>query len=126
MIIMQTHESPLFTPTEAAALTQLSVKAVNNAIDKKTVPAAIGRRSGQATRLLDLRALMSLTLERRLADRFVPGLRRELFDALTDAQRNTVSLEGGLLKVDLREPRRELATALRQLRRARQLVVVDP
>ena len=48
---------------------------------------------------------MSLTLERRLADRFVPGLRRELFDALMDAQRNTVSLEGGLLKVDLREPR---------------------
>jgi uncharacterized protein (DUF433 family) len=126
MIIMQTFESPLFTPTEAAALTQLSVKAVNNAIDKKTVPAAIGRRSGQATRLLDLRALMSLTLERRLADRFVPGLRRELFDALTDAQRNTVSLQGGLLKVDLREPRRELAAALRQLRRARQLVVVDP
>ena len=123
---MQTYDSPLFTPTEAAALTQMSVKAVNNAIDKKTVPAAIGRRAGQATRLLDLRALMSLTLERRLADRFVPGLRRELFDALTDAQRNTVSLEGGLLKVDLREPRRELATALRQLRRARQLVVVDP
>jgi uncharacterized protein (DUF433 family) len=126
MIIMQTYESPLFTPTEAAALTQLSVKAVNNAIDKKTVPAAVGRRAGQATRLLDLRALMSLTLERRLADCFVPGLRRELFDALTDAQRNTVSLEGGLLKVDLREPRRELATALRQLRRARRLVVVDP
>ena len=93
---MQTYDSPLFTPTEAAALTQLSVKAVNNAIDKKTVPAAIGRRAGQATRLLDLRALMSLTLERRLADRFVPGLRRELFDALTNAQRNTVSLEGGL------------------------------
>ena len=72
----------LFTPTEAAVLTRLSVKAVNNAIDKKTVPATTGRRAGQATRLLDLRALMSLTLERRLADRMVPELRRELFDAL--------------------------------------------
>src|SRR5271166_2202243 len=98
---MQTHANLLFTPAEAAVLTQLSLKAVNNAIDKKTVPATTGRRAGQATRLLDLRALMSLTLERRLADRFVPGLRRELFDALTDAQRNTVSLEGGFLKIDL-------------------------
>ena len=123
---MQASDSPLFTPSEAAVLTRLSVKAVNNAIDKKTVPATSGRRAGHATRLLDLRALMSLALERRLADRMVPGLRRELFEALTDAQRSTVSLEGGLIKVDLREPRRELAAALRELRRARQLVVSDP
>ena len=123
---MQASDSPLFTPSEAAVLTRLSVKAVNNAIDKKTVAATSGRRAGHATRLLDLRALMSLALERRLADRMVPGLRRELFEALTDAQRSTVSLEGGLIKVDLREPRRELAAALRELRRVRQLVVTDP
>ena len=35
---MQPHEQALFTPTEAAVLTRLSVKAVNNAIDKKVVP----------------------------------------------------------------------------------------
>lgn len=123
---MQAHETPLFTPTEAAVLTRLSVKAVNNAIDKKTVPAVAGSREGQSTRLLDLRALMSLTLERRLADRFVPELRRELFNALAGAPRNTVSLEGGFLKVDLREPRRELASSIRELRRARRLVITDP
>jgi len=123
---MQTYENPLFTPTEAAVLTRLSLKAVNNAIDKKTVPAVPGQRAGYATRLLDLRALMSLTLERRLADRFVPELRREVFDALATGPRNTVSLEGGFLKIDLREPRRELATGLRELRRARQLVISDP
>jgi uncharacterized protein (DUF433 family) len=123
---MQTQENPLFTPTEAAVLTQLSVKAVNNAIDKKTVSATTGRREGQPIRLLDLRALMSLSLERRLADRFVPDLRREVFDALGSASRDTVTLEGGFLKIDLRGPRRELATALRTLRRARHLVVSDP
>ncbi len=42
------------------------------------------------------------------------------------AARDTVSLEGGLLKADLREPRRELATSLRALRRARHLVISDP
>jgi len=116
----------MFTPTEAAVLTGLPVKAVHNAIDKKFVPAFPSTREGYATRLLDLRALMSLTLERRLADRFVPGLRREVFDALASAPRNTVSLEGGFLKIDLREPRRELAISLRQLRRARELVISDP
>jgi hypothetical protein len=102
---MQTHENALFTATEAAVLTRLSVKAVNNAIDKKTIPAVTGKRAGHATRLLDLHALISLTLERRLADRFVPELRREVFDALATAPRNRVSLEGGFLTIDLRAAR---------------------
>jgi uncharacterized protein (DUF433 family) len=37
-----------------------------------------------------------------------------------------VSLEGGLIKIDLREPRRTLAASLRNLRRARRLVITDP
>lgn len=123
---MQTRENSLFTPTEAAVLTRLSVKDVNNAIDKRTIPAVAGSREGRATRLLDLRGLMSLALERRLADRFVPELRRQVFNALADAPRNTVSLDGGFLKIDLREPRRELASSIRELRRARQLVLSDP
>ena len=123
---MQTREDLLFTPTEAAALTRLSVKAVNNAIDKKTISTVASRRAGQATRLLDLRGLMSLALERRLADRFAPELRREVFDALAAAPRNRVSLDGGFLTIDLREPRRELATSLRALRRARDVIISDP
>jgi uncharacterized protein (DUF433 family) len=125
MNAMQTDESRLFTPTEAAVLTGLPLKAVNNAVDKKIVPAVAATQTGGATRLLDRHALMSLALERRLADRLVPELRREVFDALAHA-RDTVSLDGGLLTIDLREPRRELATALRQLRRARAVVISDP
>ncbi|MGH6878528.1 MAG: DUF433 domain-containing protein [Rhizomicrobium sp.] len=119
---MQTHET-LFTATEAAVLTGLPLKSVNNAIDKKTVPAASGPEGG---RLLDARALVSLALERRLSDRIAPELRRKVFDALAASPRNVVSLEGGLLKIDLREPRRELAASLRGLRRVRRLVVSDP
>src|SRR5437868_14441607 len=119
---MQPHQ-PLFTPTEAAVLTGLPLKAVNNAIDKKTISAVSGEQGG---RLLDARALVSLSLERRLSDRIAPELRRQVFDALAGSPRNVVSLEGGLVKIDLREPRRELATSLRELRRARRLVVSDP
>ena len=119
---MQTHDT-LFTPTEAAVLTGLPLKAVNNAIDKHTVGTIAGEEGG---RLLDARALVTLAVERRLADRVAPELRRQLFDALATSPRSVVSLEGGLLKIDLREPRRELATSLRELRRARRLVVSDP
>jgi uncharacterized protein (DUF433 family) len=119
---MQPHDI-LFTPTEAAVLTGLPLKAVNNAIDKKTISAIPGEEGG---RLLDARALVSLSIERRLSDRIAPELRRQVFDALADSPRNVVSLEGGLVKIDLREPRRELATSLRELRRVRRLVVSDP
>jgi uncharacterized protein (DUF433 family) len=123
---MQTQTNSLFTPTEAAALTRLPVKAVHNAIDRKTISTVPGRRAGHATRLLDLHALMSLALEYRLADRFMPELRRKVFDALATSPRNRVSLDGGFLTIDLREPRRELAASLRQLRRARAVVISDP
>ena len=123
---MQTSDTPLYTPTEAAVLTRLPLKAVHNAIDKKTVRTVAGERAGRAIRLLDAQALISLAIERRLADRLAPELRRQLADALAEAPRNVVALEGGLLRIDLREPRRELATSLRELRRARRLVVSDP
>jgi hypothetical protein len=78
---MQTRDL-LFTPPEAAVLTRLSAKAVNNAIDKKTISTVPGRREGRATRLLVLRTLISLVLEHRLADRPVPEMRRKVSDAL--------------------------------------------
>src|SRR5487761_734076 len=121
---MPSHKA-LYTPAEAAALTRLPLKAVNNAIDKKTISAVAGEDAGRPTRLLDASALVSLFLERRLADRFAPELWREAFDALTESPRNVVSLEGGLLKIDLRALRRELATSLRELRRARRGVGGD-
>lgn len=107
---MQTHD------TEAAVLTGLPLKAVNNAIDRKTISVVPAEEGG---RLLDARALVSLSIERHLSDRLAtPELRRRVFDALADAPRNVVSLEGGLLKIDLREPRRALAASMRDLRRA--------
>ena len=122
---MRTPADALFTPTEAAVLTRLSLKAVNNAIDKNLVPTTIRAITGDSTRLLDARALLALALERRLASRFLPDLRRRVFDALAGSSRKMLSLDEGLVKIDLREPRRELAASLRALRRARSLVVSD-
>jgi uncharacterized protein (DUF433 family) len=124
---MRPSESPLFTPAEAAVLTRLSLKAVNNAIDKNLVPAVVRSGIGDSGRFLDQRGLLALALEYRLANRFFPELRRRLFDALASSPRKAVlSVDEGLVKVDLQQPRRDLAASLRELRRARSLVVTDP
>jgi uncharacterized protein (DUF433 family) len=70
--------------------------------------------------------LLALALERHLADRFAPELRRALFDALAGGARDSVALEGGFLTIDLRELRGQLAGSLRELRRARRIVISDP
>lgn len=117
----------LFTPAEAAVLTHLSLKAVNNAIDKNMVPAVVPSGTTESGRLLDQRGLLALMLEYRLANRFVPELRRRLFRALVACPRDAVlSLDEGLVKVDLKRPRRDLAASLRHLRRARSLAMSDP
>jgi uncharacterized protein (DUF433 family) len=118
---MRKVEAELFTPAEAAVLSRLSLKAVNNAIDKKTVPV---QRSGRG-RLLDRPALVYLSLERRLARDTTPEFRRRLFAEIATApKRRAVTL--GALKVDLIEPRREVAERVKELRRAERLVTVDP
>ena len=107
---MRPSDSSLFTPAEAAVLTRLSLKAVNNAIDKNMVPAVVRSGTTDSGRFLDQRALLALVLEYRLANRFFPELRRRLFDALTASPRKAVlSLDEGLVKVDLQEPRCDLA-----------------
>jgi uncharacterized protein (DUF433 family) len=123
---MRPSDSSLFTPAEAAVLTRLSLKAVNNAIDKNMVSAVVRSGTSGAGRFLNQRALLALALESRLANRFFPEVRRRLFDELmASPRRDVLSVDEGLLKVDLQGTRRDLAASLRALRRARSLVVSD-
>lgn len=118
---MHQQDAELFTPAEAAVLSRLSLKAVNNAIDKKTVPAQRGGRG----RLLDRPAVVCLSLERRLAGDTTPEFRRRLFAAIAAAPRQRV-LTVGSLKVNIDESRREVRERVKELRRAERLVVINP
>src|SRR6266581_1173492 len=118
---MRKEQTDLFTTAEAAVLSRLSLKAVNNAIDRKTVSA---RRAGGG-RLLDRPALLSLALERRLAGDTTPEFRRRLFAEIAAAPRGRALILGAL-KVDLVAPRREITERVKELRRAQRLVTVDP
>jgi uncharacterized protein (DUF433 family) len=115
----------LFTPAEAAGLSGLTLKAVNNAIDKKTVFARIEHRNGRSTRLLDKPAILFLCLQSRLAGTATAEFRRQLFAAITGTPgRRIVSV--GALKLDLSEPRRQVTERVREFRRSQRIVVSDP
>lgn len=119
--------SYLFTPAEAAALTGLPVKAVNNAVDKGMAARAKGKGGVKTARLVDATALICLRLERELAADTTPVFRRKLFRAIAAARAqgaNTVAV--GALTVDLRPPWREVEQHIKNLRRAERLAVVDP
>jgi len=118
---MSKPETELFTPAEAAVLSGLSLKAVNNAIDKKTVAA----RRTKAGRLLDGPAIVYLALERRVAAETTPEFRRRLSAAIGAAPKQQV-VSVGALKVNVGEARREVMERLKELRRAERLVTVDP
>jgi uncharacterized protein (DUF433 family) len=122
---MRRQSIELFTPAEAAGLSGLTVKAVNNAIDKKTVAARIEPRNGRATRLLDRPAIIYLCLQSRLAGNATAEFRRRLFAAIAMAPGHRFVAVGDL-KLDLREPRREVASRIRELRQAKRIIVSDP
>jgi uncharacterized protein (DUF433 family) len=115
------RDPTLYTTAEAAALSLLSLKAVNNAIDKKTVAAK--RRDG--ARLVDKEALVYLALEQELARDTTPAFRRRVFAEIVSGPRRQV-ITVGALKLDLRAPGRAIRERIVQLRRAVRLVVSDP
>ncbi len=125
---MTTQEQPLFTAAEAAVLTRLPVKAVNNAIDKKTIAAHVTRRRGEKSlRLVDEPALVYLSLERELVGDTTPSFRQKLFKAISAALAEGVpSVAVGALTLDLRPSWRDMAQRIRALRRAEGLAGADP
>ena len=125
---MTTQEQPLFTAAEAAVLTRLPVKAVNNAIDKKTIAARVRRgRGAKSLRLVGEPALVYLSLERELVGDTTPSFRQKLFKAISAALAEGVqSVAVGSLTLDLRPSWRDMAQRIRDLRRAEGLASADP
>jgi uncharacterized protein (DUF433 family) len=123
---MLTEEQGLFTPAEAAVVTQLPLKAVNNAIDKKTIPARTMQKGGVRSRLLAETALVYLSLERDLVEDTTPSFRRKLFKAIAAAPaKGNKSVAVGTLTLDLASSWREVAHRIRDLRRSERLAVID-
>lgn len=116
----------LYTPSEAAALSGIGVKAVNNAIDKRIIQA--GRPPRGVGGKVALRALTEDDLLRLKLWYEVGGIlsqerRERLFDAIRDQPLAKQVRADDLLIIDVAKARTQIATRTRDLAAAESAVV---
>jgi len=116
----------IFSPTEAAAVTGLPIKAVNKAIEHKLVPTTLKRHGKISRRYLSNVGLVCLQLDAR-GMRVLPlRMRRHIFRQVVRAPREAVIRQSEAVFIDVKAARQTLAAGLFSLRRAKQMIVRDP
>jgi uncharacterized protein (DUF433 family) len=114
------------TPTEAAALTGLSLKAIQKAIDEKAIPFRVVRQQGKSKRYLENMSLICLRLEAEGLNQLPLQLRRRIFRAVIESPRQPQVRVSEVLFVDVDKARNGLATKLWELRKADRMVISNP
>ncbi len=115
-----------FTPTEAAAVTGLSIKAVNKAIEHKLVPTKLKGYGRISKRYLSNVGLVCLQLDARGVRLLPLQMRRHIFRQIIRSPREAVIRQSEAVFIDVKAARQTLAAALFDLRRAKQMIVRDP
>jgi len=116
----------MFTPSQAAVITGLSLKSVQKAIDNRLVPAKTARLGKIHRRLLSEGALVCLHLEAEGLSLFPAATRKRLFaEILRHPERRSVR-PAPIVTVDLEPSRQAVAKAVRQLKKSELLVIEDP
>ena len=120
------QQARLYTPAEAAAVSGLGLKAVNNVIDKHIVdvsrPTSHGPRS---RRYLTHSHLLCMRLEHFLAGSLPVERRQSLFREVSTKPDMAMVRANSLLHVDVAEARREVDERIRDLEAAEAEIVVD-
>lgn len=110
--------SRAYTPTEAAALSEIAVKSVHNAIDKRIIAAHLGR----AGRELTVEDLLRLKLWYGVGSILSAERRKHLFDTIDqNPDADTVRADDYLI-VDVARAREQLAARAEALREAEQKI----
>jgi len=120
-----THAARLYTPTEAAALSDVGVKTVNNAIDKRIIDpvrAPAGGSGRLRPRVLNADDLLRVKLWSKIGGVLSQDRRQRLFDALGDSPGARTIKADDLLIVDVGEARRQIAARIRDLDAAEAMV----
>ena len=106
----------IYTPTEAAAVSGMAVKAVHNAIDKKIVETKPDLRpSGAARRALTQEGLLRLKLWHGVGSALSAERREKLFEAIAAMPNAKTVRADELLIVDVGAARKQLDAQIRTL-----------
>lgn len=108
-----------YTPAEAAALSEVSVKSVHNAIDKHIIPTP---ESGSDGRTLTDQDLLQLKLWYGVGSILSTERRKRLFDTIDqNPEADTVRADDFLI-IDVARAREQLAARTEALREAEQMI----
>lgn len=123
---MQSGTARLYTPSEAAAVSGLAVKAVNNAIDKRIIQAVKSARGGRAnSRALTADDVLRLKLWYKVGTILSQERRQRLFETIREQPKAKTVKADELVIVDVAEARRQIAQGTRALEDAEALVTTD-
>ena len=107
----------VYTPAEAAAVSQIGIKAVHNAIDKKIVDTVSGAAPAKTVRRRALtgEGLLRLKLWYGVGSTLAADRRQRLFEAITAEPTAKTVRADDLLIVDVAEARKQLNARIRDL-----------
>jgi uncharacterized protein (DUF433 family) len=115
----------VYTPAEAAAVSQIGIKAVHNAIDKKivdTVSGAAALSSSPRRRALTGEGLLRLKLWYGVGSTLAAERRQRLFEAIKAQPAAKTVKADDLLIVDVAEARKQLNARIRDLDEAETMI----
>lgn len=117
----------LYTPSQAAAISGVGIKAIHNAIDKRIVSATrrLCGTAGRAPRTLTADDLLRVKLWYAVGDALSTERRERLFAAIQEQPGARTVKADDLLIVDVAEARRQIAARIRDLEAAEAMVKSD-
>ncbi|WP_158255974.1 MULTISPECIES: DUF433 domain-containing protein [unclassified Brevundimonas] len=116
----------LYTVSEAAAVSGLALKAVNNSIDRGLVTVAAAPRTGRLKpRVLTGEDLVRLRLEHGLAGKLPIERRIDLFQRLSATPKARRLSAGEFLMVDVAAARRDVSARIKTLTEAEAAIATD-
>ncbi len=113
------------TAAQASAVTGLSLKAINKAIDLRTIPSTARAKNGVRKRYVSEPALVCLKLEAKGLGELPLSFRKRIFDlVLTHPEMATVRPVEAV-QIDVEQARRELHRSIDELKQAEKMVTAD-
>ena len=111
----------VYTPAEAAALSEIGIKAVHNAIDKRIVDTVTGP-SSSTRRALTKESLLRLKLWYGIGSTLAAERRQRLFDEIKAAPTAKTVKADDLLIIDVAEARKQLKARISDLDEAEAII----
>lgn len=113
------------TAAEASAVTGLSLKAINKAIDLQTVPSTAKAKNGFRKRYLSEGALVCLKLEAKGLGELPLSFRKRVFTLVLNHPELATVRPVEAVQIDVQQARREVRESIDELKQAEQIVTID-